>query len=121
MLLVKTKIGPSDIHGIGLFADQDIPKDTPVWEFREGFDLVFANDSLNEISPEAKRQMIWYSYKDPEMGFCIVCSDDARFCNCPRKGENPNTIPAYWGRDIAARDIKKGEEITAEYESWEEL
>lgn len=28
MLLIKTKIGPSKIHGIGLFSDQSIPKGT---------------------------------------------------------------------------------------------
>jgi hypothetical protein len=28
MLYVKTKIGPSEIEGIGLFADEFIPKDT---------------------------------------------------------------------------------------------
>ena len=39
MLLVKTKIGPSKIAGIGLFADEFIAKGTPVWKFEPGFDL----------------------------------------------------------------------------------
>jgi hypothetical protein len=33
MLLVKTTIAPSPIHGIGLFADQFIPQGTRIWEF----------------------------------------------------------------------------------------
>ena len=30
MLLVKTRLGASAIHGIGLFADEFIPKDTEI-------------------------------------------------------------------------------------------
>ena len=39
--MVKTKIGPSGIAGISLFADQIIPKGTVVWRYQECFDLLF--------------------------------------------------------------------------------
>jgi hypothetical protein len=38
MLLVKTKLGLSAIHGIGLFSEQLIPKGTPVLNIMSGFD-----------------------------------------------------------------------------------
>ncbi len=38
MLLVKTKIGQSNISGIGVFADEFIPKGTVIWRYQEGFD-----------------------------------------------------------------------------------
>ena len=41
MLYVKTKIGQSKIHGMGLFADQFIKKGTIIWKFTPGFDLKF--------------------------------------------------------------------------------
>ena len=33
MLLVKTRLAPSPIAGIGLFADEDIKKGTVTWRF----------------------------------------------------------------------------------------
>jgi hypothetical protein len=38
MLLVKTTLAPSPIHGMGLFADQFILHSTRLWEFTPGFD-----------------------------------------------------------------------------------
>ena len=37
MLLVKTRLGKSRIHGLGVFAAQPIRKGQPVWRFVEGF------------------------------------------------------------------------------------
>jgi hypothetical protein len=39
VLLVKTRIGASPIHGFGLFTDELIPSGTPVWRFTPGFAL----------------------------------------------------------------------------------
>jgi uncharacterized protein len=33
MMLVETRLAPSAIHGIGLFAVRSIPQGTAVWEF----------------------------------------------------------------------------------------
>ena len=49
MLLVKTKIGPSEIDGIGLFADQFIPRGTLVWELVPALDIEVAVEGLPEV------------------------------------------------------------------------
>ena len=33
MLLVKTTLRPSEVHGLGLFADEFIPKGIAIWRF----------------------------------------------------------------------------------------
>ena len=38
MYLVKTYLDKSGIHGMGVFAGEDIPKGTIVWDFVEGVD-----------------------------------------------------------------------------------
>lgn len=48
MLLVKTKIGPSKIHGIELFAAEFIKRGTPTWQFTPGFDLELNKEEHNE-------------------------------------------------------------------------
>ena len=39
MLFVKTRLGESLLHGIGLFADEFIARHTVLWKFTPGFDL----------------------------------------------------------------------------------
>jgi len=64
MLLVKTSIGPSKIHGIGLFATQFIPKGEVLWRFEPGFDLELSKDDILRLSPPAQVQVLKYSYLD---------------------------------------------------------
>lgn len=40
MLLIKTKLDLSKIHGVGLFADEFIAKGTKIWEYRPNFGLI---------------------------------------------------------------------------------
>lgn len=117
MLMVKTKLGPSKIEGIGLFADQFIPKGTMTWRFAPGFDICVESDNLLKLS-ETARKIFWhYAYVDKNNNHYILCFDDERFIN---HSENPNIIVKKHDGEIedievAARDIKCGEELTVNY------
>ena len=117
VLMVKTKVGPSKIHGIGLFADQFIPKGTMTWRFVPNFDLRINPDELLRLS-EPARKLFWnYAYVDKYNDHYILCFDDERFIN---HSENPNIIQRKRhseteGVEIAACDIDRGEELTANY------
>lgn len=54
MLLVETKLGPSKIHGIGLFATKLIHKGTIIWKFVPGFDIAFTKEGVRNLPNEAK-------------------------------------------------------------------
>ena len=114
MLLVKTKIGPSTIAGIGLFANQFIPKGTPVWKFQKDFDLELSKEQFENLSEAAREQVLNYCYFNPKTEHYIVCSDDARFLN---HSDNPNVNsgPDDDHVDVALRDIAQGEELTQNY------
>jgi hypothetical protein len=121
MLLVKTKIGSSKIDGIGLFADQFIPKGTPIWKYQEGFDLEINKSELDKLSESSRSQFLKYAYRNPEIDKYILCFDDARFWN---HSENPNCQDTYpsgekEGIDTALRDIQKGEELTIDYKNFD--
>ncbi|MDD5430743.1 MAG: SET domain-containing protein [Candidatus Pacebacteria bacterium] len=121
--MVKTKLGPSEIEGIGLFADQDIKKGDVVWKEDDGLSyLVFTEEQWRkmekEFSPETFRQIKRYSFKYKATGNYELLLDDTRHMN---HSDNSNTIVLGEngeGDDIAARDIKKGEEITCNYKSF---
>ena len=79
MLLVKTKIAKSSIHGIGVFADQPIKKGTVIWKFMPEFDISFSKQEVEKLSNPAKEQFYHYAYFDKKYGKYVLCSDDARF------------------------------------------
>lgn len=117
MLLVKTKIGVSKIHGIGVFADEFISKGTWIWRFQEGFDQMIDKEELTKLSEPAKKQFLNYSYLSTRSNSYILAFDDSRFFN---HSDNPNCEEADIPSEIesvtvAARDIAPGEELTDNY------
>jgi len=118
MMLVKTTIGPSEIHGIGIFASEFISKGTIIWKFFPGFDLRFSDEDLEKMPQVAQEFMATYEYLSERSGLHVLCSDNARFYN---HSDHPNTMgididgTEGEGGDIAIRDIYPGEEITCNY------
>jgi hypothetical protein len=123
MLMVKTKIGPSSIKGagLGLFADQDIPKGTTTWRFMPSLDLIVPEYTLLQLSEPARAMFLNYCYVDKYTRHFILCFDDERFIN---HSKDPNIVQTKAeieteGFEIAARDIRKGEELLCDYESFD--
>ncbi len=120
MLLVRTLVDKSQIHGLGLFAAERIDEGTPVWRFTPGLDLDLDPSAL-EIQPAlARERLAHYGYIDIRLNRYILCCDDARFIN---HSETPNLRSDFslepHGVDIATRDIMAGEELTIDYRSLE--
>lgn len=116
MLLVKTKLDLSNIHGIGLFAAEFIPKDTIIWKFNRLIDLRCAEADIAKLPAASREQIQKYSYREKHTGLYVLCGDDARFFN---HSEHPNCFDFYAGEEqdvtIALRDIAAGEELTCDY------
>jgi len=109
MLKVRTYLDKSNIEGLGLFAAQDIPKGTVTWEFNPTIDKELNEFIANRIEFEFIEK---YAFNNKQLEKWLLSSDNDRFTN---HSENPNTGPLPDGKKIALRDIKKGEEITANY------
>ncbi|MEK6817633.1 MAG: SET domain-containing protein [Nanoarchaeota archaeon] len=112
MLLVKTHLDKSKVQGIGLFADEFIPKGTLIWKFVSGFDFALKKENLNKLPEVAKSWVLHYGYYNEGEGGHVICVDNGRFMN---HSENSNTTDTNIIGTIAIRDIKKGEEITCNY------
>ena len=121
MLLVPTRLAPSGIHGLGVFAAAPITEGTPVWRFAKGLDMEFSPDIVDGLPEHARTFFSHYGYLDRNMKRIILCFDDARFVN---HSDTPNVGTDYaqdpYGLDVALRDIAAGEEITMNYEDFEE-
>ena len=119
MLLVKTYLDRSRIHGIGLFAAERIPKGTVLWRRSPEIDLFLDPAELERLAPAARAQIEKYTYLDQVVGKLVLCGDDARFFN---HADDPNChdFPdADGGTTVAARDIEEGEELTSDYSSFD--
>ncbi len=117
MYVVKTYLDRSAINGIGVFANQDIPKGTIVWTMVHGFDQVFDHAFVQNL-PEVGREYV-RKYAYLERGKFYLCGDHGKFTN---HSDTPNVTNALDGSEdeIAARDIKKGEELTSDYRTFDD-
>jgi SET domain-containing protein len=108
---VYTRLKPSAIHGVGVFAIRDIPKGTRLFDGNE--EITWIDERQIAQLPPSLREM----YED----FCII--KDGRY-GCPRNfnsltmgwylndSPTPNVILDDDYNMYAARDISKGEELT---------
>ena len=113
MLLVKTYLDKSAIHGLGVFAGEFIAKGTKIWRFVEGFDRVYSPKDFARL-PKAAREFIrHHGYRVD--GEILLTVDHDRHMN---HSVRPNTYLKA-GYAIARRNIRKGEEITNDYREFD--
>jgi SET domain-containing protein len=113
MLLVKTFLDKSPIHGLGVFAAEPIGKDTKIWRFVEGFDRAYSPKQFAKL-PKAARDFIkMYGYRVD--GEILFPGDYDRHMN---HSDIPNTYLKS-GYALARRRIAKGEEITNDYREFD--
>lgn len=118
MLVVKTKIQQSPIHGIGLFATEFIPKGTLIWKLKIGFDIIIDENQFLELPKITQDYIIHFSYFHKDMNCHIVPGDNARFFN---KSETPNCGGDDDDNTFALVDIREGEELTELYFNHDEI
>ena len=122
---VYARIGSSEIHGVGVFAIRDIPKGTKLFQEDES-GLVWkkrADLKLHTLPDEVRKL-----YDQ----FCLI-KDKGETYGCPRSF-NLMTVAWHLNRSktpnvgcdedysfFALRDIKVGEELTADYHTYNEF
>lgn len=116
MMLVKTRLQVSPVHGLGLFADEDIEEGTVLWVYHEGFDRMVDLAALDTLPEPAKAQLLHYGYVSMRTGQLVLCMDDGRYFN---HADDPNTGDAEHehpeGATVAKRRILRGEELYCNY------
>jgi uncharacterized protein len=116
MLLVKTYLAPSRIHGIGLFAAEDIAEGTLMWRLDTAIDTLLTDDELDALPVAVQEFLGTYIYRLPGLSSWILDGDHARHFNHsrnPAMGKRDNPFESY-----ALRDISRGEELTCDYRTY---
>lgn len=113
MLRVKTYLDKSPIHGIGVFAAQEIAEGTLIWEFNPQIDKILEIHSTEFLKNELDREFITkYAFFDRQLKKWVLSVDNDRFTN---HSDTPNTYALSTSEVVALRDIHAGEEITINY------
>lgn len=113
MLLVKTYLDRSPIHGLGVFAGQFIRKGTRIWRFVEGFDRAYTPEEFSRLPKPAREFIRRHGYRVD--GEILLTADHDHHMN---HSDDPNTYLRD-GYAIARRHIRKGEEITNDYREFD--
>lgn len=115
-LMIATRLLPSPIHGLGLFAAHFTPSGAQVWSFDSRIDRLCAVDDPIFLDYTHLAQLVETYCCATGDGRLIIPGDDARFIN---HSDNPCLAPAEpgsWRLLVASRDIAAGEELTCDYE-----
>jgi uncharacterized protein len=110
MTIVKTRLKETKDKGIGLFADEFIPKNSLWWVEDTRFDKIISKAEYENANLLQKEFYDTYIFIKRD-GTIYLCVDNARFIN---HSNNPNTDNI--GDDcFVTRDIHPGEELTCDY------
>jgi len=113
MLLVKTYLDKSPIHGLGVFAGEFIRKGTRIWRFVEGFDRFYSPKQFAKLPKSARDFIAQHGYRVD--GEILLTADNDHHMN---HSDAPNTYLRN-GYAVARRNIRKGEEITNDYREFD--
>lgn len=112
MFLIKTRLAPSSIHGVGVFAGEPVAAGQIVWRFEPAFDRVIGEEELAAAPAAFRDYLATYAYPSADLGGKVVLScDHAKFLN---HSDDPNTAERPL-ESVASRPIAAGEEITCDY------
>lgn len=114
MMTVETVLGPSAIHGTGVFLVDGVAKGALLWKFDSRIDRVYSEDEICSLPPLTQKFMRVYCTWHDGVGLWVLCGDNGRHFN---HSDNPNSISdgIAFGCDYAAADLPAGTELTSDY------
>lgn len=117
MLLIRTELRASPLHGVGCFTLESIKANQPVWIYDERIDLRFRANDLDDFPKVIQEFLLMHGYKEIHDGVevIVLCGDNSKYMN---HSLSPNLIEGSEDHtfiNVAAFDIDPGEELTCNY------
>lgn len=120
---IYCRLKPSKINGVGVFAIKDIPKGTNIFKQTKKVKFIAVDQKLvfqnQKIDKEVKKMVKdFYTVVKGKIylpNFSLNEIDISFFLN---RSKSPNVVDEKGEEFFALRDIKKGEELTADYANY---
>jgi SET domain-containing protein len=119
MMHIKYKLDKSPLHGIGLFAGEDIEAGQLIYTASPLLDVNITEEQFNSLSENEKNEIKWWGFQVPEDKTWHVDFDVTKFINhseVPTVTQDKSHKEAYL---VAVRDVKAGGELTQNYLEFE--
>lgn len=118
MLIIRTRLQPSPIHGLGVFAGEPIAAGQVVSRFLPPFDIQFSAALFAVLQPAEADYLRHYAYRSQYSGLYILTGDHDRFMNhsdTPNIDMNPDGSLTC----VALQPVREGEELTTDYRTFD--
>jgi SET domain-containing protein len=117
MLLIPTYVAPSRIEGVGVFAAEDVPAGTLIWQLDASLDRLLSKEDIAGL-PEVHQAFVErYGYPYPhDPSMTIVELDNGRFMN---HSTAPNTNFSDADAGFTRTAIAAHEELTCNYSEFD--
>ncbi len=112
MLVVRTYLEKSPIHGFGIFAREPVTRGSLVWQFHEKLDIKFTPEEFEKLPASVKEEIEWHMYEPEEGGPFYYEATMGKYMNHSRL---PNVDFSEVGQGVATQDIAAGDELTCDY------
>lgn len=119
MIHIKYKLDRSKHHGIGLFADQDLPKGTLVYTASLLLDVNITEEQFGTLSEQEKQEVKWWGFFDEPSQKWHVDFDVSRFVNHSYDATLTQDSGHQEAYLVTTRDVAAGEELTQNYLEFE--
>ena len=119
MIHINYRLKESGLHGIGLFANQDIKKGELIYTASPLLDVNINQEQFDSLNDSEKKEIKYWGFYDIPSKKWHVDFDVSKFINHLEIGsvtQDPNHTEAYL---VAAKDISSGEELTQNYLEFE--
>lgn len=119
MIHIAYKLKTSELHGIGLFANENIKKGQVIYTASPLLDLNITQEQFDSLQQKEKDEVLWWGFFDQPSKMWHVDFDVSKFINHSADAtvtQDENHDEAYL---IATRDILSGEELTQNYLEFE--
>ena len=111
MLLIPTRVRPSPVHGLGLFAARPIRPGEVVSVWTDE-DVACDPAALEALPPAERALALRLGFVDPATGLFLLAAGGERFIN---HSEAPNLAGHPARVRVAIREIEAGEELVEDY------
>ena len=114
MLLIDTYLDKSTIHGVGVFAKENVKKGEKIKEVRPEFEFEFNQNNLPKMPLALARLIDTHAYeREPGSKILVLGIDNEKYLN-------HSDDPSVDDNGIALKDIKIGDEITIDYRDFDD-
>ena len=121
MINIKYKLKESPIHGIGMFADQDIDEGQVVATSSPKLDVNISQGEFDSLESREQAEIEYWGFWDKVDNVWHVDFDNTKFIN---HSDKPSVTQEIEHKDmylITTRPVKKGEELTQNYLEFESV